>query len=190
LTKLWTGFPAVNIKPETSSLKTVLIQGIVVFLLLGMIWFFKTLPGWIIQREMDRQLALIPKPAEMQTVPLSKTESMPVANPVIKPLSPEQIYAALKQIRDPELDINIVDLGLIRKVQSNEKGITVTMILTTRFCPWQASLVSSVKEAVKKVSQQESVKVHLDYSQTWTADDLSPEGRKQWESFFRGKGEK
>ncbi|MGE0087627.1 MAG: metal-sulfur cluster assembly factor [Desulfococcaceae bacterium] len=179
-----------NRKTETYSFKTILVQGIIIFLLLGIIWFFKTLPEWIFQREMERQLALIPKPAEIPTVPLSKTESMPVAKPVRKPVSPEQIYAALKQIKDPELDINIVDLGLIRNVHSDEKGITVTMILTTPFCPYQTGIVSSVKEAVKKISQQESVSVHMDYSRKWTADDLSEEGRKQWESFFRGKGEK
>ncbi len=179
-----------NRKAEKYSFRSLLLQGLAVFLLLGIIWFFKTLPGWIIQREMDKQLALIPRPAEIQPAPSPKTESAPAVMPVHKTVPPEMIYAALKQIKDPELDINLVDLGLIRKVQSDETGISVTMILTARFCPWQGRLVSSVREAVKKVSDHESVKVNVDYSRTWTRDDLSAEGRKQWEAFFRTGGEK
>lgn len=102
------------------------------------------------------------------------------------PISPDQVYDTLRHIKDPEIPINVVDLGLIHDVTTNQRGITITMILTTRFCPYQGSLVKSVREAVEKVAQGTHVEVIIGYSTTWSLSDLTPEGIRAWEQFFGG----
>lgn len=172
-------------------------QGLIVAFLLSIIWFFKSLPGWIIENEMEKQLALIKPVREkefqengVREKPKAVHKAKEKAVKHISPISIDQIYSALKMIKDPEIDINVVDLGLIRDIKINEQGhITITMILTTRFCPYQGSLVKSVKQAVKKVSNRDTIKVFLNYSRTWSHSDLTEDGKKQWDRLFGNKSE-
>ncbi len=181
---------------KKSGFRKIIIQTLIVCFFIGLIWFFKTLPDRIIEREMNKQLSLIQaeQVSELEKAGRIAEEEKGGAVPkkiISEKIIPEKIiYDALRHIKDPEIDINVVDLGLIRDVQSDEKGITVTMILTTRFCPYQGKLVGSVKEAVKKVSQSDSVKIIVDYSQTWTAEKMSDAGKKQWGHFFRSGDKK
>lgn len=179
---------------KSNILKKILLQGLIVILLIGVIMFFRRLPGWLIQAEMKKQLSMIqavsdarhdePKHAESENV-------SPGLRPVshAKRITPEEIYTVLKFVKDPEIDINVVDLGLIQSITNHENKITVTMIFTRRFCPYQAELVSGVKEAVKKAAPDLTVNVIADYSKTWRFSDLTENGKKQWERFFGNKGD-
>ncbi|MCP4351219.1 MAG: metal-sulfur cluster assembly factor [Desulfobacterales bacterium] len=174
-----------------NSLKKITGQGIIILLLISLLWMFKMLPGWIIEREMKKQLSLLPSsprvfhtagfpPGAEETVTHEQTSQ---AGPVL--ISENEIYAALKFIKDPEIDINVVDLGLIRDIRIDRKGITVTMMLTTRFCPHHRRIVNSVREAVKKISTQETINIIVDYSKTWTTADLTEAGKKHWDNIFK-----
>jgi metal-sulfur cluster biosynthetic enzyme len=58
----------------------------------------------------------------------------------------EKLMADLRQVIDPELGMNVVELGLIREVQMNEDNAHVTMILTTPFCPYAPAMISQVEK--------------------------------------------
>lgn len=68
---------------------------------------------------------------------------------------------ALRQVIDPELGENLVDLGLIRDVLVSDEEITVKMVLTTTGCPLVRYLMSRVQQAVESVAESKPVKVEL-----------------------------
>lgn len=90
----------------------------------------------------------------------------------------ERIYAALHMVDDPELGINIVDLGLIYGVQMREDGfVTITMTLTTPGCPMHASLADGVGAALSQVPGVTGGEIRLVWEPRWTPDMLTEEGR-------------
>jgi metal-sulfur cluster biosynthetic enzyme len=57
----------------------------------------------------------------------------------------DELMTALRDVVDPELGMNVVELGLIRDVQVEDSSAHVTMILTTPFCPYAPALINQVK---------------------------------------------
>jgi len=90
----------------------------------------------------------------------------------------EEVLAALKNVVDPELGINVVDLGLIYDVKVKEGDVVhVKMTLTVPTCPLYALFTKQVEEAVKKAGAKE-VEVELTFDPPWTPDRMSPEAKK------------
>ena len=73
----------------------------------------------------------------------------------------EKIIAEIKKIYDPELPVNIYDLGLIYDVQVNEKKAKIKMTLTTPNCPVAESLPKEVKDGAMQVDEIEDVDLEL-----------------------------
>lgn len=90
----------------------------------------------------------------------------------------ERIYAALRQIMDPELGINLVDLGLIYDIQIQEGAVAVRMTLTTRGCPLHGSLVQAVERAIRGLAGVTSAQVEVVWEPRWNPDMISPEGKQ------------
>ena len=63
-------------------------------------------------------------------------------------LSPQDVYLLLRNVVDQELDINVVDLGLIYEVKARAGEVSVTMTMTTPYCPFSRELVDGVKQAL------------------------------------------
>lgn len=96
-----------------------------------------------------------------------------------------EIIEALRTVIDPELDINIVDLGLIRKItQNTEEGLSITIIPTSPLCPYLKQLVTGIKNKLAHGAAPGEVQVTIDMERRWTPDDLSAEGRRH---FFGGR---
>jgi metal-sulfur cluster biosynthetic enzyme len=94
--------------------------------------------------------------------------------------SSEGIRNALRQVIDPELGCNIVDLGLIYDVTVAEGGVaTVTMTTTTPGCPATTYLKTGAAEAASSVEGVEVVDVRLTYEPRWTPEMMTPEARAQ-----------
>lgn len=90
------------------------------------------------------------------------------------------LAAALERVIDPELGLNVVDLGLIYQIDFDEENriIHVSMTLTTRFCPMGGSLTSSVEEMIKKTCPEYDVNLMLVFEPAWSHDRISEEGKR------------
>jgi metal-sulfur cluster biosynthetic enzyme len=96
----------------------------------------------------------------------------------------ESVYAALRKVNDPELMVNVVDLGLIYEVRLTEqKGKTdvlVKMAMTTPACPAAPELIREVKDRVRDLGDDVGgVEVEVVSSPPWTPDRMTEEARDQ-----------
>lgn len=94
-------------------------------------------------------------------------------------ISEEMVLSAIKAVIDPELGLNIVDLGLIYSVEIEEDGrITITMTLTTPGCPLHASFAQEIERVLwQSIPDLTSVYVELVWDPPWNPMMISPEGR-------------
>ena len=89
----------------------------------------------------------------------------------------EKVLEALKSVYDPELNINVVDLGLIYNVEvSDEADVTITMTLTTPGCPLHDSITTGVRYCVQGLEETRNVEVNLVWEPAWSPEKMTPEG--------------
>ncbi|MGW8316278.1 MAG: SUF system Fe-S cluster assembly protein [Bacteroidales bacterium] len=89
-----------------------------------------------------------------------------------------KIVEALKTVYDPEIPVNIYDLGLIYEIDTNEKKeVRIDMTLTAPNCPVVDMLLMDVEDAVRGVDGVESVKVNLVFDPPWDKSMLSEEAK-------------
>lgn len=90
----------------------------------------------------------------------------------------EEIIKELKSIFDPEIPVDIYELGLIYDVQISEEGeVLVIMTLTSPNCPVAESLPMEVEEKVRSVDGVTSAKIDLTFEPTWTKEMMSEEAK-------------
>ena len=86
----------------------------------------------------------------------------------------EKIISEIKKIYDPEIPVNIFELGLIYKIDVNEdRKVLIEMTLTSPNCPVAESLPNSVKENILKIDEVDSVDLKLVWNPPWTKDKMS-----------------
>ena len=86
----------------------------------------------------------------------------------------EKIISEIKKVFDPEIPVNIYDLGLIYNIDlKDNKEATIKMTLTSPNCPVADSLPKMVKENILKIEELETVNVELVWSPPWTKDMMS-----------------
>ena len=98
----------------------------------------------------------------------------------------DDVFSALKQCYDPEIPVNIVDLGLIYGVRfepiadkPDQQDVTVDMTLTAQGCPAHVMIGEQVKSRLEQLAGIREAKVNVVWNPPWTPDRLSPEARKQ-----------
>ncbi len=92
----------------------------------------------------------------------------------------EQVYSALRKCMDPEIPVNVVDLGLIYGVQVNpENNVDIKMTMTTRGCPLHDTLVSDVKRYVGKINGIGNVNVEIVWDPPWNIEKMEPTMREK-----------
>lgn len=92
----------------------------------------------------------------------------------------DQVYTQLKKCMDPEIPVNIVDLGLIYGVTVNEKNhVEIKMTMTTRGCPLHNTLVSDVKRNLEKIDGIGDINVDIVWDPPWTIEKMEPEARER-----------
>ena len=95
-------------------------------------------------------------------------------------LSPGSLLDSLMQVIDPEVGINIVDLGLVYAVHLTGTEATVEMTLTTPGCPLHASIEAAVKRALSSNHPElTAVTVRIVWDPRWNVDFITEEGRRQ-----------
>jgi metal-sulfur cluster biosynthetic enzyme len=100
------------------------------------------------------------------------------------PLSQEDVLSALRQCYDPEIPVNIVDLGLIYDVRIDPapdqmQDVTVEMTLTAQGCPAHVEISSQVKSRLEQLPGVRNAAVNIVWNPPWTPERLSPDARKQ-----------
>lgn len=88
-----------------------------------------------------------------------------------------KIEDALRQIEDPELGCNLVDLGLIYSTEVAADQVRVTMTLTTPGCPMHDSLVAGVQAALEAVEGVSRAEVEVVWDPPWDPSMMTPAGR-------------
>lgn len=88
--------------------------------------------------------------------------------------------AALQNVIDPEIGLNVVDLGLIYQLDFDEaeKRLYCTMTLTTQFCPMGESITDAAREVLADAFPDYEIKIQLTFDPPWRHDRISDEGRK------------
>jgi metal-sulfur cluster biosynthetic enzyme len=86
----------------------------------------------------------------------------------------EQIKKALRKVKDPELNLDIVVLGLIYDVTVNEGAVDVTMSLTSPACPVAGEIVNQARQAVEESPGVTHASVELTFSPVWTPERIPP----------------
>lgn len=87
--------------------------------------------------------------------------------------------AALQNVIDPEIDLNVVDLGLIYQLDFDDanKKLFCTMTLTTQFCPMGESITDAAQEVLQDAFPDYESKINLTFDPPWRHDRISEEGR-------------
>ena len=90
----------------------------------------------------------------------------------------ERIVFVLKNIYDPEVPVNIYDLGLIYEVKSDEDGnVRILMTLTSPNCPVAESLPAQVREEVSFLKEVKEIDLELTFEPPWSQDMISEEAK-------------
>jgi metal-sulfur cluster biosynthetic enzyme len=95
-----------------------------------------------------------------------------------KMVTKEQVLSTLKKCFDPEIPINIVDLGLIYDVKVSEGNVKIKMGMTSPGCPMQSFIINDVKNKISKIKGVKSVDVDL-VLEPWSPDRMSKKAKKK-----------
>ncbi|HMV33748.1 MAG: iron-sulfur cluster assembly protein [Gemmatimonadales bacterium] len=89
--------------------------------------------------------------------------------------TPETVRKALRGVKDPELNLNVVDIGLIYDITVSEAGdVHVNMTLTSPGCPSGPEIVGDVKRAIEDLEGVNSVSVEIVWEPYWTPERMDP----------------
>jgi len=91
----------------------------------------------------------------------------------------EEILSALRTVKDPELNVNVVDLGLVYTIQSKEDQVDVEMTLTSPACPAGPEILRNAVGALEKLEGIAKANVKLVMSPPWSPDRMSDAARDE-----------
>lgn len=96
------------------------------------------------------------------------------ANDEAEELTEERVKMALRRVKDPELNLNIVDLGLVYAVRVDGTKVSIDMSLTSPGCPSGPEIMTGAEEAVRGLPGVEDVQVNLVWTPFWTPERIEP----------------
>lgn len=90
----------------------------------------------------------------------------------------DELLEVLKEVIDPELNVNIVDLGLVYDVALEDGKVDVTMTLTTPGCPLHDSISSGVRNALQQYPEVKDVEVNIVWEPAWTPEMMTKKAKE------------
>jgi metal-sulfur cluster biosynthetic enzyme len=93
------------------------------------------------------------------------------------PPSADQVKLALRKVKDPELNLNIVDLGLVYDIKVDGSAVNIDMTLTSPGCPAGPQIMGDIERAVKALPGVSAVNLNLVWEPFWTPDKIEPRVR-------------
>ena len=94
-------------------------------------------------------------------------------------VSKEKVMETLKGVTDPEMHVNIVDLGLVYEVKIDKGMVVVVMTLTSPACPVGPMILDAVEQNIKKMDGVKGVKVDITWDPPWETDKMSEEAKME-----------
>lgn len=92
-------------------------------------------------------------------------------------LTEESVRQALRSVKDPELNLNIVDIGLVYDIQVDGGSVLVQMTLTSPGCPAGPEILGDAEQTIKAMTGVEDVKIELVWEPYWTPERIDPRVR-------------
>ena len=120
---------------------------------------------------MSDETATTPDPT---STPTSTAENAPATSGVV---SEDQVKLALRRVKDPDLQLNIIDLGLVYGIAVDGSTVKVDMTLTSPACPSGPELMTNAENEVKSLPGVEKVEVNLVWMPFWTPEKMEPRVR-------------
>jgi metal-sulfur cluster biosynthetic enzyme len=94
-------------------------------------------------------------------------------------LNAEQVREQLRQVYDPELGVNIVDLGLVYDIRVTNEQIYIRMTLTTPGCPMHKMIVGGVERALQEQKENRELEVDVVWEPRWSPEMMSDQAKEQ-----------
>lgn len=91
----------------------------------------------------------------------------------------ENVREQLKEVIDPELNINIVDLGLVYEIDIDDKDVFILMTLTSPGCPLHGVFNELVTEEVEKIEEVGDIDIELTFDPRWSPEDMSDKAKNE-----------
>jgi metal-sulfur cluster biosynthetic enzyme len=122
--------------------------------------------------------------ASADPLPPAVTPAAPAAAPAPAPAPPADeravvIYAALAEVIDPDLGVNVVDLGFVRAVEVRDRTAVITMTLTSAACPLSQIMESQIRRELGSVGDIDDFRVDWQWIPAWRPADITDSGREQ-----------
>ena len=116
-------------------------------------------------------------PVDEAAVPASASNPAPGSAAAFSEFSLEQAKLALRKVKDPDLNLNIVDLGLVYDVRVVDTDVEVDMSLTSPGCPSGPEIMGDAERALKAIPGVGAVTINLVWSPFWSPDRIEPRVR-------------
>jgi metal-sulfur cluster biosynthetic enzyme len=124
----------------------------------------------------DRPEILDDSIAEERAIPLSvATGEEPADAPGV--VSEDQVKLALRRVKDPDLNLNILDLGLVYGIEVKGTKVKVDMTLTSPGCPSGPEIMGDAEQQIKALPGVESVEMNLVWMPFWSPEKMEPRVR-------------
>jgi len=114
----------------------------------------------------------LPAAPESEAAPAPATEESQTAN--APALDEETVRAALRRVKDPELNLNIVDLGLVYGIVVEGPSVIISMSLTSPGCPSGPEIMTAAEQQVRTLDGVQDVAVNLVWDPMWSPERIEP----------------
>ncbi len=95
----------------------------------------------------------------------------------------ERLWAALKEVRDPEMPINLVDLGIVYRIQETDGVVAVDLTFTAMGCPASEFILDDVRERLMAEPGVRDVQINVVWDPPWSSARLTEAGRDALEEW-------
>lgn len=115
--------------------------------------------------------------ADVPAASAATTSSHADSEPAGEPLTEDQVKLALRRVKDPELNLNILDLGLVYGIRVDGNAVAIDMTLTSPGCPSGPEIMSDAERHLRAIPGVGDVSVNLVWSPYWSPERIEPRVR-------------
>jgi len=115
--------------------------------------------------------------SESQSTSNADASEAATADTAVEPLTEDQVKLALRRVKDPELNLNILDLGLVYEIRVDGNAVSVDMTLTSPGCPSGPEIMTDAERHLSAIPGVGEVAVNLVWSPFWSPERIEPRVR-------------